>query len=197
MDASVGLARFDGGSCLRLRAQHRSQDGFCLTSQAIAAAFHARSRSAAPRKRSLRRAPWPSPPASARGPLKPKSARARCQPLDSAPEHPPPCLRPAHAAQHASASFVAPRVPESRTQPTAAMVFLGIYRAIYDYVPQSGNELALAEGDVLMVLEKSTDDDWWKAKKKGSDEDEDEPEGLIPNNYIEEVSRITPLRYAI
>lgn len=68
------------------------------------------------------------------------------------------------------------------------MVFLGIYRAIYDYVPQSDNEIALAEGDVLMVLEKSSDDDWWKAKKKGHEEDAEEPEGLIPNNYIEEVS---------
>lgn len=68
------------------------------------------------------------------------------------------------------------------------MVFLGIYRAIYDYAPQSDNEIALNEGDVLMVLEKSSDDDWWKAKKKGRMEDEDEPEGLIPNNYIEEVS---------
>lgn len=70
------------------------------------------------------------------------------------------------------------------------MVFLGIYRAIYDYQPQSDNEIALAEGDILMVLEKSTDDDWWKAKKKGHDEDEEEPEGLIPNNYIEEATPI-------
>ncbi|KAF9736212.1 Actin cytoskeleton-regulatory complex protein sla1 [Paraphaeosphaeria minitans] len=70
------------------------------------------------------------------------------------------------------------------------MVFLGIYRAIYDYVPQSGNEIALTEGNLLMVLEKSSDDDWWKAKKKGSDDDDDEPEGLIPNNYIEEATPI-------
>jgi len=69
------------------------------------------------------------------------------------------------------------------------MVFLGIYRAIYDYVPQSNNEIAISEGDMLMVLEKSADDDWWKAKKKGHDEEQEEPEGLIPNNYIEEVSR--------
>jgi hypothetical protein len=72
------------------------------------------------------------------------------------------------------------------------MVFLGIYRAIYDYVPQSENEIALAEGDLLMVLEKSADDDWWKAKKKGSPDDEDEPEGLIPNNYVTEVSFRSP-----
>jgi hypothetical protein len=68
------------------------------------------------------------------------------------------------------------------------MVFLGIYRAIYDYVPQSDNELAIKEGDLLFVIEKSADDDWWKAKKKAADESEDEPEGLIPNNYVEEVS---------
>lgn len=68
------------------------------------------------------------------------------------------------------------------------MVFLGIYRAIYDYAPQSGNEIALSEGDLLMVLEKSAEDDWWKAKKKVPPDDEEEPEGLIPNNYIEEVS---------
>ena len=76
------------------------------------------------------------------------------------------------------------------------MVFLGIYRALYDYDPQSSNEIALTEGDILMVLEKSTDDDWWKAKKKGREEDEEEPEGLIPNNYIEEVSRVFGTQWA-
>ncbi len=68
------------------------------------------------------------------------------------------------------------------------MVFLGVYKAIYDYVPQSDGELAINEGDLLFVLEKSGEDDWWRAKKKASGEDEDEPVGLIPNNYIEEVS---------
>ena len=68
------------------------------------------------------------------------------------------------------------------------MVFLGIYRAIYDYVPQSENEIALTEGDLLMVLEKSTEDDWWKAKKKVPGDEDEEPEGLVPNNYLEEVS---------
>lgn len=74
------------------------------------------------------------------------------------------------------------------------MVFLGIYRALYDYEPQSSNEIALTEGDILMVLEKSTDDDWWKAKKKGRDDEEEEPEGLIPNNYIEEADPVSQAR---
>jgi hypothetical protein len=67
------------------------------------------------------------------------------------------------------------------------MAFLGVYRAIYDYVPQSEGELTLTEGDLLFVLDNNSDDDWWKAKKKAMSDEEDEPEGLIPNNYIEEV----------
>ncbi|KAK2624305.1 hypothetical protein QTJ16_006255 [Diplocarpon rosae] len=66
------------------------------------------------------------------------------------------------------------------------MGFLGVYKAIYDYVPQSATELAITEGDILFVLEKSTEDDWWKAKKKASGENDEEPIGLIPNNYIQE-----------
>lgn len=71
------------------------------------------------------------------------------------------------------------------------MGFLGVYKAVYDYVPQSEGELAITEGDILYVLEKSVDDDWWKAKKKASADDDDEPVGLIPNNYIDEV-RVAP-----
>lgn len=67
------------------------------------------------------------------------------------------------------------------------MGFLGVYSAIYDYNPQGDNELEIKEGELLYILEKSSEDDWWKAKKRAVGEDEDEPEGLIPNNYIEEV----------
>jgi len=67
------------------------------------------------------------------------------------------------------------------------MGFLGIYKAVYDYEPQGESELAITEGDLLYVLEKSGEDDWWRAKKKASGDDDDEPVGLIPNNYIEEV----------
>ena len=68
------------------------------------------------------------------------------------------------------------------------MGFLGIYKAVYDYLPHAEGELSIKEGDVLLVLEKSSEDDWWTAKKKAANDEEEEPEGLIPNNYIEEVS---------
>lgn len=80
------------------------------------------------------------------------------------------------------------------------MGFLGIYRALYDYAPQAAGELALGEGDLLYVIEKNDDDGWWKAKKKAVAEDEDEPIGLIPNNYVQQVSSpglfiLTPRHY--
>ena len=68
------------------------------------------------------------------------------------------------------------------------MVFVSICTALYDYTPQNDNELAIQEGELIYVLEKSTEDDWWKAKKRAPSEDEEEPVGLIPCNYVEEVS---------
>ncbi|TLD08320.1 uncharacterized protein PgNI_07480 [Pyricularia grisea] len=67
------------------------------------------------------------------------------------------------------------------------MGFIGVYQALYDYEPQSEGELVLAEGDLLYILEKSAEDAWWKAKKKAGEDEEEEPEGLIPNTYVEEV----------
>ncbi|KAK1959853.1 SH3 domain-containing protein [Colletotrichum sublineola] len=74
------------------------------------------------------------------------------------------------------------------------MGFLGVYKAIYDYVPQAEGELAISDGDVLYVLEKNAEDDWWKAKKKASADDEEEPEGLVPNNYVQEAQPIGKAR---
>lgn len=68
------------------------------------------------------------------------------------------------------------------------MGFVGVYAAVYDYQPQGADELEIREGDLLYILEKGAEDDWWKAKKKAEREDEDEPEGLVPNNYVEQVS---------
>ncbi|KAM5457581.1 cytoskeletal protein binding protein [Microsporum audouinii] len=70
------------------------------------------------------------------------------------------------------------------------MGFAGVYTAVYDYTPQGENELAFAEGDLLYILDKSSDDGWWKAKKKTTEFESEEPVGLIPNNYVEEAQPI-------
>lgn len=71
------------------------------------------------------------------------------------------------------------------------MVFISICTALYDYTPQSDSELELQEGDLVYILEKSTVDDWWKAKKRAQANEEEEPTGLIPNNYVEVVRLIS------
>lgn len=68
------------------------------------------------------------------------------------------------------------------------MVFLSICTALYQYVPQGEGELPLEEGELVFILEKGTEDDWSKATKKTSEEGKEDPVGLIPNNYVEEVS---------
>lgn len=78
------------------------------------------------------------------------------------------------------------------------MGFIGVYRALYDYQPQAEGELTIGEGDLLYIIEKNEDDGWWKAKKKAGTDDEDEPTGLVPHNYVEIVWTCTeiPLRQA-
>lgn len=70
------------------------------------------------------------------------------------------------------------------------MGFVSVCTALYDYQPQAEGELELKEGDILYVLEKSTEDSWWKAKKRAIAEDEDEPEGLVPENYLEDAQPV-------
>ncbi|KAG5985231.1 hypothetical protein E4U55_000054 [Claviceps digitariae] len=74
------------------------------------------------------------------------------------------------------------------------MGFLGVYTAAYDYEPRAEGELAITEGDVLYILDKGDNDGWWKAKKKAGAEDEDEPVGLVPNNYVEEAPIVKQAR---
>lgn len=68
------------------------------------------------------------------------------------------------------------------------MGFLSVCTALYDYQPQADGELEIKEGELLYILEKDSGDDWWKAKKRAVAEEDDEPVGLIPNNYVEQVS---------
>ncbi|KAI5957998.1 SLA1 [Candida theae] len=68
-------------------------------------------------------------------------------------------------------------------------VYIGVYKAIYDYDAQAEEELSIRTDDLLYLLERSDIDDWWKVKKRviaTGDEVVDEPSGLVPSTYIEE-----------
>lgn len=68
-------------------------------------------------------------------------------------------------------------------------IYIGVYKALYDYTAQADEELTIQENDLLYLLEKSDIDEWWKVKKRviaTGDEVVDEPSGLVPSTYIEE-----------
>jgi actin cytoskeleton-regulatory complex protein SLA1 len=52
--------------------------------------------------------------------------------------------------------------------------------ALYDYEPQTDEEIVIREGDLLRIYEK-VDDDWWFVKR-------DNDVGLVPASYVEEQS---------
>jgi hypothetical protein len=76
---------------------------------------------------------------------------------------------------------------QAQAEHTVGMGFAGVYRALYDYEPQADGELAIEENDLLYILDNTGEDGWWKAKKRARADDEDEPTGLVPQNYMEKV----------
>ncbi|CAB4255093.1 similar to Saccharomyces cerevisiae YBL007C SLA1 Cytoskeletal protein binding protein required for assembly of the cortical actin cytoskeleton [Maudiozyma barnettii] len=73
-------------------------------------------------------------------------------------------------------------------------VFLGVYKAIYDYEPQTPEELEIKENDMLYLLEKSDIDEWWTVKKRIIGSDDPEPSGLVPSTYIEDAPVIRTVK---
>lgn len=71
-----------------------------------------------------------------------------------------------------------------------ASLYIGVYKALYEYTAQAEEELNIQPDDLLYLLERSDVDEWWKVKKRVlpvGDEEVHEPVGLIPSNYIEQV----------
>lgn len=64
------------------------------------------------------------------------------------------------------------------------MGFAGVYRAVFAYSATNEQELSLQEGDILYLLE-TADDGWWTVKKRVAGAASEEPEGIVPHNYIE------------
>ncbi|KAF8487578.1 hypothetical protein JB92DRAFT_3021974 [Gautieria morchelliformis] len=72
--------------------------------------------------------------------------------------------------------------------------YIAIVKALYDYEPSSEDELAMSEGQILFLVER-TDDEWWKVKHKPASQDEETgPSGLVPASYVEETEPISVVK---
>ncbi|TFK75940.1 hypothetical protein BDN72DRAFT_831371 [Pluteus cervinus] len=63
--------------------------------------------------------------------------------------------------------------------------YVAVLKASYDYEPQSEDEVAIKEDQILFLLER-VDDDWWKVKIKTDSEEDESPAGLVPAAYVEQ-----------
>ncbi|XP_067863077.1 SH3 domain-containing protein 21 [Heptranchias perlo] len=62
------------------------------------------------------------------------------------------------------------------------------YKAVFDYVASTDDELSLLKGDVILVLDKETEDyGWWEGYVNGN-------QGLFPDNYVVPYLEATELR---
>ncbi|KAF9569078.1 hypothetical protein CPC08DRAFT_678791 [Agrocybe pediades] len=68
--------------------------------------------------------------------------------------------------------------------------YLAVLKASYDYEPQSDDEVAIKEDQLLLLVEK-VDEDWWKVKIKAATQEADSPVGLVPAAYVEQAEHIS------
>ncbi|KAH7879771.1 uncharacterized protein C8R40DRAFT_1083169 [Lentinula edodes] len=68
--------------------------------------------------------------------------------------------------------------------------YLAVLKASYDYEPQSDDEIAIKENQILFLKER-TDEDWWKVKIKGESQDQSTPTGLVPAAYVEQADHLS------
>ncbi|KXT01320.1 hypothetical protein AC578_2702 [Pseudocercospora eumusae] len=81
-----------------------------------------------------------------------------------------------------------------RDKIAARSKIVGVVKVDYDFHSQERDELQVVEGDILLVLDKTTSSEWWHCKKLLPMADvADEPIGVIPSSYI---SPLWPLQTA-
>ncbi|KAG6896932.1 hypothetical protein C0992_005197 [Termitomyces sp. T32_za158] len=69
--------------------------------------------------------------------------------------------------------------------------YLAVLKASYDYKPQSEDEIAITEDQILFLKER-VDDDWWKVKIKGDPQDDNV--GLVPAAYVEQAEHTSKVK---
>jgi len=72
-------------------------------------------------------------------------------------------------------------------------VYLAVLKASYDYDPQSDDEIAIKE-DQLLFLKERVDDDWWKVKIKGDSQEGESLVGLVPAAYVEQADHTSKVK---
>ncbi|KAG2232218.1 hypothetical protein INT48_003908 [Thamnidium elegans] len=73
------------------------------------------------------------------------------------------------------------------------MKYVQVSKALYDYEARTEDELSIRQDDVLYVIDKE-DQDWWKAELKQVTGEEQGPIGLVPADYLQEVTPIGRVR---
>ncbi|KAI8638762.1 hypothetical protein BD408DRAFT_485295 [Parasitella parasitica] len=73
------------------------------------------------------------------------------------------------------------------------MRYIQVCKALYDYDARTEEELAIRENDILYIIEKDSED-WWRAELKQQNGEEQGPVGLVPADYVEEVTPIGRVR---
>ncbi|CAO0793109.1 unnamed protein product [Mucor circinelloides] len=73
------------------------------------------------------------------------------------------------------------------------MRYVQVCKALYDYESRTEDELSIKENDILYIIEKE-DDDWWRAELKQQNGEDQGPVGLVPADYLEEVTPIGRVR---
>lgn len=99
-------------------------------------------------------------------------------PVNNTPLPPPPIRT---ASSYTTPVPAPPRVSAAKANGSSAGASNGNGVALYDFEPQGADELALAEGDRVVIIKDGSDDpDWTKIRKVGSSE-----EGVVPASYVE------------
>jgi actin cytoskeleton-regulatory complex protein SLA1 len=133
----------------------------------------ASSETAAPSEAEPRAEPGPPPePAPAPAPIQ----RTLPPPLRTDGAHSP-SKKGVHFSE-ASPAIIPPRSPSPPDQPELEAIEGLEAVALYDFQAQGNDELTVAEGDALWILEQDGDE-WWKCKNVEGNE------GVVPASYVE------------
>ncbi|XP_068182826.1 sorbin and SH3 domain-containing protein 1 isoform X4 [Antennarius striatus] len=97
------------------------------------------------------------------------------------PLHPHDSVHRRHPHSNKQSLIISQQPLSHSSSPEPSRLSVGIFQALYSYVPQNEDELELKEGDLVSVMEKC-DDGWFVGTSKRTKQF-----GTFPGNYVKEV----------